>query len=272
MSHIRMVAIDIDGTLLTTNRQFSPAVQQAVREASARGVKIVLATGRPLKGVLPLLEELGLLRAEEYVITYNGALVQAVESEQVIADYSLSRQDFFKIEELANELGVPYHVADRHALYTTNRNIGLYTTHESWLVQMPICYRTLDEMAEEEIVFQKMMMVAEPHALDAAIAQLPEWMYQDYTVVKSAPFYLEILHPEANKGAAVQALAQHLGIAMTEVMAIGDNHNDLDMLLAAGLRVAMDNAVPEVKQIATHVVPSNDEDGVAVALRTYVTQ
>lgn len=65
MSHIRMVAIDIDGTLLTTNRQLSPAVQQAVREASARGVKIVLATGRPLKGVLPLLEELGLLRAEE---------------------------------------------------------------------------------------------------------------------------------------------------------------------------------------------------------------
>ncbi len=115
-------------------------------------------------------------------------------------------------------------------------------------------------------------MIDEPEILKAAIEKIPQHLFEEYTLVTSSPYYLEILNKDASKGSAVKELADHLGIKQEEVMAIGDAENDLSMLKFAGVSVAMGNATPEVKAVAKYEVASNAEDGVKEALERWVMQ
>lgn len=267
---IKLVAIDIDGTLVTSNRELTQQVTETLQEAHRQGIKIVLCTGRPLPGVEPELEALGLTGKEDYVITYNGSLVQAVQSEQVISAYELSYEDYLEIEMMARKVGVHLHVSGKDAIYTANRDLSPYTIYESFLVNMPVKYRTQEEM-NQNIEMIKMMMIDEPEILDAAIAKLPDSFRQQYTVVKSAPFYLEVLNKKASKGAALASLAAHLNLQSEEIMAIGDNENDLTMIEYAGTGVAMKNAIPMIKEAADYItIGTNDENGVAEAIKKFV--
>lgn len=266
---IKLVAIDIDGTLLNSNKKITANTKAAILEAKKVGVKVVLATGRPYPGVLAALKELNLEEAGDYVITYNGSLVQASDTQATISSYGLSYQEFIEIEALSRQLGVHLHTIDRENIYTANHHISPYTIHEVGLTGMPLYYRSIDQMTPQlEIV--KMMMIDEPEILDEAIEKIPAWFKEKYTTAKSAPFYYEILHPQANKGQALHDLAQHLKIKQEETMAIGDNENDLAMIRYAGIGVAMANSVPLLKAEADVETLSNDEDGVAVAFERYV--
>ena len=266
---IKLVAIDIDGTLLNEKREITADVKEAIAQAVAKGVAIVLCTGRPLPGVQEQLNELDLFQENDYVITYNGALVQQTKSGKIIARHGLTHEDYLEIEVMARRVGSHLHSIDDQAIYTSNRDISAYTIHEASLVHMPLKYRTPEEMTPD-INLVKMMMIDEPDILDAAIARLPQTFREKYTTVKSAPYYFEVLNKEASKGAAVANLAQHLGIDQDEIMAIGDNENDLSMIEYAGLGVAMGNAVPLVKEAANVDTKTNEEHGVAEAIKTYV--
>jgi hypothetical protein len=101
---------------------------------------------------------------------------------------------------------------------------------------------------------------------------LPKELYEKYTIVRSAPYFLEFLNKKSNKGEAVKALANHLGIKQEEVMCIGDAPNDLHMIAYAGLGVAMENAFDEVKEVANFITSSNDESGVAKAIEKFVLE
>ena len=103
---IKLIAVDIDGTLLNSQRQVTPEVFQAIQDAKAAGVKVVIATGRPIPGVLPLLEELNLNQDGDYVITFNGGLVQETSTGNELIRETLSYEDYLDIEVLANKLGV----------------------------------------------------------------------------------------------------------------------------------------------------------------------
>lgn len=262
---IKLVAIDIDGTLLDSNHTIRPKVKETLKQANDSGISIVLCTGRPLPGVTEQLRELELYGPNDYVITYNGSLVQATQSKEIISEYTLSYEDFLEIEFMARKNNVHLHTIDDQAIYTANRDIGKYTVHEASLVGMPLKYRTVDEMTPDLSII-KMMMIDEPEILDQAIRQLPAYFTDKYTTVKSTDFYFEILNKEASKGNALAKLADHLGIAQEEVMAIGDNENDLTMIEYAGIGVAMGNATANVKAAADVITTSNDEDGVAEIL------
>ena len=160
---IKLIAVDIDGTLLNSQRQVTPEVFQAIQDAKAAGVKVVIATGRPIPGVLPLLEELNLNQDGDYVITFNGGLVQETSTGNELIRETLSYEDYLDIEVLANKLGVHSHAITKDGIYTSNRNIGRYTVHESTLVHMPIYYRTPEEVADKEFV--KAMYIDEPEIL-----------------------------------------------------------------------------------------------------------
>ena len=114
------------------------------------------------------------------------------------------------------------------------------------------------------------MMIDEPAILDKAIARIPAEVKEKYTVLKSAPYFLEILDKRVTKGTGVKSLADALGIQPEEVMAIGDQENDIAMIEYAGVGVAMDNAIPAVKEAANFITKSNLEDGVAYAIEKYV--
>ncbi|MFC3927644.1 sugar-phosphatase [Streptococcus caprae] len=265
---IKLVAVDIDGTLLTSNKEITPQVFEAIQEAKAQDVKVVITTGRPIAGVTKLLEELNLNQAGDYVITFNGGLVQDAATGQELVKETLTYDDYLDLELLARKLGVHMHAITKDGIYTANRNIGKYTVHEATLVSMPIFYRTPEEMADKEIV--KIMFIDEPEILDKAIANIPQDLHDKYTLVKSQPFYLEVVNKTVSKGQAIIHLAQELDIDMTETMAIGDEENDRAMLEVVAHPVVMENGNPELKKIAKTITKSNDDSGVAHAIREWV--
>lgn len=266
---IKLVAIDIDGTLVTDNKEVTPAVKSAISAAKAQGVHIVLCTGRPLPGVHRYLDELELNDNDDYVITYNGSLVQESLSGKKISSHTLSYEDFLEIETMSRRLNVHLHTITDEAIYTANRDISYYTVNEAFWVKMPLRYRTVQEMTPELNII-KMMYIDEPDYLTEVINRIPADFAKKYTMVRSDTFYYEILNRDASKGAGLKALAAHLQLAPEEVMAIGDNENDLSMIEFAGTGVAMGNAVDTVKAAADIVAPSNEEDGVAHIIQEYV--
>lgn len=266
--NIKLVAVDIDGTLLNSNKEITPEVFQAVQEAKQAGVKVVITTGRPISGVQHLLEKLQLTDTGDYVITFNGGLVQDTASKEDILKETLPYEDYLDLELLARKLNLPFHASTKEGMFTTNRNIGKYTIHEATLVSSPLFYRTPEEMSDKEII--KVMMVDEPEILDEAIKQIPAAFFEKYNIAKSAPFYLEVTPKTANKGKAVIRLAELLGLTLEQTMAIGDEENDRPMLEVVGNPVVMENGNPNLKTIAKYITKSNDESGVAHAIREWV--
>ena len=114
------------------------------------------------------------------------------------------------------------------------------------------------------------MMIDEPEKLDKAIEKLPKEVYEKYTVVKSAPFFLEFMNKKVNKGVGVELLAKHLNIKQEEIITMGDAGNDLHMIEYAGMGIAMGNATNDIKTIANYITESNNEDGVAKAIEKFV--
>lgn len=266
---IKLIAIDMDGTLLDPENNITSGVKQAITAARQQGVAVVLATGRPYIGVKRYLEQLDMLSPDDYCVTYNGALVQKAASGQCVAETTLGYEDYRYLEALSRQLGVHFHALDHHILYTANRDISRYTVHEAALTGIPLHFCEPEQM-DPAIRFPKVMMIDEPALLDAAIAALPPETRTRYTVLKSAPYYLELLDKRVNKGTGVQALAGVLGLQPENVMAIGDQENDMAMLHYAGTGVAMGNAIDSVKAVADFVTKTNGEDGVAHAIKHFV--
>lgn len=270
-STIELVAIDMDGTLLDPAHKLTPRVKQAIAEARALGVHIVLTSGRPVPGLAPFLQELGIEGDDDYCIACNGGLVQRIGPRETVVEYPLSFDDFVYCEQVAREIGVHFQALDAQRMYTPNRDISIYTVADSHLSRMPLSYRRVADM-DPGMSFIKLMMIDEPEVLDAAIARLPAALTERFAVLKSAPFFLEVFDRRAGKGPSLQKLAEHLGIDRANVMAIGDQENDLTMLQYAGTSVAMGNAIDAVKAVARFETASNSEDGVAQAIERFVLQ
>ena len=266
---IKLIAIDIDGTLINSKHEITPFTKEVIHRVRKQGIRVALCTGRPFLGAQRYVNELGLDLEEEYLITYNGALIQNTLTKEVFHHIGLTGEDYQRIAKLAMEIGAHFHALDLDAIYTSNRDMSRYTGRDSYFTTMPILYRTLEEIQEKD-TFTKIMLIDEPAILDEAIAKIPSAFYEEYTIFKSEPFYCEILNKRASKGQAVQRLAASLQIAQQEIMTIGDHPNDLDMVQYAGIGVAMGNAVDELKKIADYITSTNDEDGAAKAIEKFI--
>ncbi len=266
---IKLIAIDMDGTLLLPDHTISPAVKNAIAAARERGVNVVLCTGRPFAGVENYLKELHMDRPNDYCITYNGALVQKAQDGSTVAQTALNYDDYRYLEQIAREVGSHFHALDRYTLYTANRDISYYTVHESFIANIPLVFCEPENM-DKNGQYLKVMMIDDPVILDKAIARIPDEVHERYTLLKSSPYFLEILDKRVNKGTGVKALAESLGIKQDEVMTLGDQENDIAMLEYAGMGVAMGNAIDKVKEVSDFVTKSNLEDGVAYAIEKFV--
>lgn len=264
----KLVALDMDGTLLDPAGEISAANRAAIAAARDRGVTVVLASGRPLAGMRWALDELQMTGLQDYVLSFNGALIQQVGNGAVLHAQGLSAQDARDLQALARELGVHCHAF--------TERLGLVTPESSRYTRLEQQHNGIDLLEmdfaglDDDDTVIKVMMVDEPEPLAAAIAALPQWVYERFTVVQSTPYFLEFLHPSCNKGEGVALLARHLGLAPEQVICVGDGGNDAHMLEFAGLGVAMGNAVDELKAMADFVTHSHDEDGVAHVLERFI--
>lgn len=266
----KLVALDMDGTLLREDKTISDRTKKAISDAREMGTTVVLATGRPIEGVRKVLKELDMLTDKDYVLSYNGALVQKTSDKQVISKVALSGRDAFELYELSKELGVNIHIFSE-TLGLVTPKMSKYTEVEAEINDIEVKIIDMNTIKEDDVII-KVMMIDEPEILGPAFDKLPKEIFEKYTVVRSTPYFLEFLNKEANKGVGVELLAKHLGINQDEIITMGDAGNDKHMIEYAGLGVAMGNAFDEIKEIANYITDTNENDGVAKTIEKFILE
>ncbi|MBW1604800.1 sugar-phosphatase [Lactobacillus sp. Sy-1] len=265
---IKLIAIDIDGTLVDDDKVLREPTKQAIAAARQKGIKIVLCTGRPISGVEKYLEELSISGSDEYAITFNGSTVQDANG-KVITNHTITYDDFVDTEALARKFDVNYQIETPEAIYAFNRDLSRYSIYESSIVRLPIKFRTPEDI-KPELTITKSMFVSSPEKITHAKANIPTAIQDKLYVVQTEPFFLEFLNKKISKGNALRELAEKLDLKPENIMAIGDQGNDLSMIKFAGLGVAMGNAIEDNKQAAQFVTKRNVENGVAYAINKFV--
>ncbi|WP_394156210.1 Cof-type HAD-IIB family hydrolase [Vibrio campbellii] len=264
----KLIALDMDGTLLNSEKVISEENKQAIAKAREAGVTVVLASGRPLEGMQDKLDELNIDSDKDFVLYYNGSMVKNIGTNEIIHQQIIDGKAAKKIARKARELGAYVHAfSQEHGLITEENNP--YTDIEAKINGLEITEMNFDALEDDHGII-KAMMVAEPSKLTEVIAALPAELKEEFTVVQSAPFFLEFLNPSSNKGIGVSAIAEYLGIEAEEVICMGDAENDHHMLEYAGLGIAMANAMEETKRIANYIAESNDDHGVAKSIERFV--
>lgn len=265
---IRLVALDLDGTLLNRNGEISDETKRTIQQVRSKGVKIVLCTGRPFYSLQPLIEQLELTGSQEFVISFNGALISDTQGKEISFEQALSYEDYLSIKQLSEQLQLSYHVQSRDGIYTSNTVIDPATAYDSHLNQTAI--HCVSKEYFQHIPIYKMMFVGNSEQLDKVIPKIPKSFKEQFNLMRSLDCFYEFLHPRASKGRALKFLAKQFGMQPAEVLAIGDNENDLSMLSFAGISVAMGNAHEQIKQKVDYVTKTNEENGVQHSLQQLI--
>ena len=268
MADIKLIALDLDGTLLTTDKKLTERTKEVLKAARDRGIKVVLTTGRPLKAMDFFLHELGTDGQEdEYTITFNGGLVQKNTGE-ILDKTVFSIDDVVRLYEETEKLGLPLDAISEGTVYQIQSDQeSLYAKFNPALTFVPVAFEELSS----QMTYNTCVTAFAQEPLDAAIQQISPELFDQYEIFKSRELLLEWSPKNVHKATGLAKLIKHLGIDQSQVMACGDEANDLSMIEWAGLGVAMQNAVPAVKEVANVVTPmTNDEEAVAWAIEEYV--
>ncbi|HEV7301399.1 MAG TPA: Cof-type HAD-IIB family hydrolase [Tepidisphaeraceae bacterium] len=261
---IRLIAIDLDGTLLSDSKTVAQQTIASVASAVEQGVKVVIASARPPRSVRAIYQQ---LKLDTWQINYNGAMIWDEPARSVVGHTPLDCDLVLRIISAARamhpEVLMTCEITDR---WHTDRDDQTYTTETGRLFP-PDVVAPLESFCNQPI--SKLLLLAHPRQIAALFGMLTERFGDQIAMVSTDADLIQIVHPTASKGAALRTVADHYDIAMANVLAIGDAANDVPMLQAAGVAVAMDNASPAVKAVADWVAPSNNDHGVCAALRRY---
>jgi Cof subfamily protein (haloacid dehalogenase superfamily) len=263
----KLVLFDLDGTLLTSDRAIHPANVAAIRALMDRGVRVGFSTGRPPLSVLPYAE---LLQANAPFIHMNGGVVRDWRTGTVIWERVLSTSTALATLAAARAMILHANVYVGHEIWIEQRSPTSLESEVKDGVPHTLHDDLVPRLARERITPHKIMLIAPPDIIAPLTAVVSAAVGDEATLVNSEPTYLEVLPRGCSKGEAATHLAAHLGITMNEVVAFGDNKNDLELLTSVGLGVAMGNSHPDVlARVATHI-GHHDTDTIAQFLaRTF---
>ena len=260
----RAIALDLDGTLTNHDKVVTPRTRQALLLAASKGAIIILASGRPTYGIVPVAECLELEKRGGYILSYNGGnIVNAKTGEKLFSQF---------LPDAVIPILYKYAKEKNHALlgYAGNEIItevpdDQFVKEESRINKMNI--RKVDNLLDAlEPHPTKLLMTGDPTDMIKAEEELVEILGEKMDIFRSAPFFLELVPKGIDKAQSLLRLLSKINLTPADLMAFGDGYNDLSMLKLAGVGVAMANAAPEVRADADYVTLSNEEDGVAEAL------
>ncbi len=273
MTDIKLISLDLDGTLLDSRKRLSAGNLQALQACIARGVQIVPTTGRTVDGVPAAVKEIPGVR---YAIATNGAIIYDMKEEKIIDRRTLDHSKALSILHILEEYPVMYdpYINGRgiteEKFFNHMDNFGLTKELQDMVrITRDVVPNIIRFVEENDSPIEKInMFFADPSLKSQIRERLNE--ISDIVITSSIPLNLEINHPEATKGKGILRLAEYLGISREETMAFGDGENDLSMIIEAGIGVAMENGMDFLKVNADYVTKSNDEDGVAAAIDRFV--
>lgn len=272
MQHRRykLVAVDIDGTLLDSKGNLSLNTIEVINEGIKKGMIFTISTGRPIQGVRPLIEKLE-IGMDMPLITYNGAMLIMANSGDVLFEQDLNPEDASNIINLGKQFGTLTMVWSNNKLYASELGEKAFK-YSSITGVNPILLEDENKIVTSGIT--KILWYDHVEVINRYIRQIQLGRYLSANVNyhTSQPYFLEFVHIDASKAKAMGKLGEYYGIEQKEMIAIGDGLNDLSMIEYVGLGVAMSNANNTVIERADYITLSNDEDGVAHVIRKFILE
>lgn len=287
------MAIDLDGTLLDPYGQISQEDKKIIQEALQKNVEIILATGRSIASTMNFSKEIG---AEHYFISGNGAVIYDLQKEEILYNHYLPKEKVMEIAEFCEKNSMYYTVFTENTIITKSLNYNtLFYYYENRNKEEK--KKTQINIVEDipfyikntaNLNFLKVTICDESNMIFARILEkvkkisgidVLEVSHMSRKKIKIGTeileiqyYYTEITQENTNKWQAIQFLANKLNIKTEEIMTIGDNSNDIEMIKNAGLGIAMENAAPEIKKIADDITTSNEQNGVGQAIKRNITE
>lgn len=265
VSKVKMLVLDIDGTILNKEFKASRNVVDCLKRLSARGIKVVLATGRMYSATESVVKLLGI---DTPVICYQGALVVDSKDNRVLYERNLPEKAAKLVVRYLRQTGFHINLYQDDKLYVESDNEHIHR----YVLERRIGYVVVDSFDEMGLsgVNKLLAIDGDVRRVAVLVEKLNNAFGGELLAVKSMPTFCEITAKDATKGRAIEYLADFWGIKKSEIMAIGDQDNDIEMLRAAGIGVAMGNATPKLKTVADFITKSVDEDGVVYAVQEYI--
>ena len=263
-----IIVLDLDGTLTNRDKVITPRTKAALMKAQERGKKVVLASGRPTQGVMPLAKELRLEEYSGYILSFNGGRIINCKTGETVFARSLPVSANKKIIGLAEENQVDIVTYEGSRIIASNPE-SPYTKLESRINGMEIWK---PENMAEYVNFEvpKFLMMEDGDYLAMVEPKVKAAMGKNFSVYRSDPFFLEILPKGIDKAQSLERLLEVLGLTREQMIACGDGYNDLTMIKYAGLGVAMENAVLPVRNAADYITASNNDDGVGLVVEKFM--
>lgn len=287
----KLVAIDLDGTLLNSYGEVSNENRETIKKAIEKNVEIVLASGRPIMSVKNLANEIG---CNHFMICGNGAITYDIQRNEIIYNRFLEKSKVLELIKICEENSIFYNVYTKDTILTKSLNFNILFYHQENMSKpenkktriniVENIYEYIKNRKEEDylkitvcdndkVVFgsiiRKLRTIKNVDVLD--VAHMSRKLIKDGTAkVAMQYYYTEVTNTNVDKWQAIENLIQKLGIAKEEVIAIGDNINDSQMVKNAGLGIMMGNSAPYIKEIADIIVKDNDNNGVAEAIEKYI--
>jgi len=258
---IKLVATDIDGTILIPEGDFTPKVKTCIEGLTAKGIKVVLVTGRMNSAAVRIAKDLNL---DTPVVSYQGGLV--VENGKRLYERYLTEEQTNRILGWAREENIHINLYNDDILYSEN---DCYEV-QRYCNNLHTEYTTKNFSDVKKDKINKLLAIdySNPERISRYEKELQN-VYPDLYIVKSTPYFLEFSNPQASKKCAVEFLQNYLGLKKEEILTIGDQNNDIALLQAGGLKIAMGNATEELKSLADYITDSVYEDGFVSAIEKF---
>lgn len=265
----KLIALDMDDTLLTSEKTVSQKNREMIQRALNKGIKVVLCSGRTHNAVIGFAKALGIAGPDQYMITNGGAIIENMDG-KIVFQKMMSNQFYRGFVQFVKDNNLHYNVVDQsgNTYSSSNEWLDKYTIMQAFENDNGLYLKEPDQLpADFEIV--KAIINGNQKELDKISDLVHQKFDQNYFVVRTGIGFLEIFPKDVNKGAALKVLAEKLHFTLSEVMAMGDCDNDIHMLKIAGKGVAMGNALSEVKSNSDDVTADNNHSGVGLAIEKF---
>lgn len=264
MSSKKIVFLDIDGTLVNSEKKITPVTKEALMRVQKAGIKLAIASGRPSKGVVPFADELELSSYGGYILPFNGCNIINYQTKEVVYANTLSMDVVKRAYDTAKEYGLEL-ITYKGDVILSETDDNPYLLIEARINKMDVeKVDNVYEAIEEAPV--KCLILGDGDYLGKIEPEIREKIGAGANVFRSEPFFIEVVPEGLDKAAAIAELIAKTGIEQSETVAFGDGFNDISMIEYAGLGVAMSNGCDKIKEVADRIAPDNNSDGIAAVL------
>lgn len=260
---IKMIATDIDGTILNWSGEFSPKVVECIKELNSQGIKIVLVTGRMHSSTFPIAQKLGL---DTPIVSYQGGLIKDIYNKTLYQkDLAINPAKELIKWARKNNAHINLYLDDKLYVEEDNDTIKRYVVGK--YVDYTVC--NFDDLKIENVNKILAIDYTDADRVTSWVEELTK-KYPDLYIVKSTPYFCEIGNKEAKKSSGVDYLRDMWGFKKEEVLTIGDQNNDIELLKAGGIAIAMGNATDELKKYADFITDTVENDGFVKAVEKFI--